>query len=81
MTKKSYENVTKSKQKFICSNRCYNSEMPLFPVTDEIDFLDCVLTSDQSLDWSASGTQTFNNICNENHDIAMYSSRADPVMG
>ena len=42
MTKKSYENISKNKQKFICSSRCYNAEMPFFPITDEIEFLYCI---------------------------------------
>ena len=39
MTKKAFDNLAHSNSKFICSNRCYNSELPFFN-SDNIDLMD-----------------------------------------
>ena len=38
LSKKHYENIKSKKTNFVCSNRCYNSELPFFTV-DSIDMM------------------------------------------
>ena len=42
LSKRSYENMIKNKINFICSNRCYNLELPFFPINNELEFIDCI---------------------------------------